>query len=136
MTKRTGHDEKQKTAIDDVGQSADLSALNCQNEWRSGSTGRLLGDGDQLGVVGTDDQSHDEHGADVEDQDTPERALDGSRNGLARVLRLAEGDADCEGVSLCQWHRPQHDQANATDNSIPIYANNCQQGSQHAERSG
>lgn len=65
--------------------------MHSHNEWGRSSEVLIRV---QLRVVVRNQQTHEEHGQDVEDDDTPDDLTDGGRNSLSWVGRLTTGDTN------------------------------------------
>ena len=101
-----GEDEEQDGAVEDTREVRDAGQFDGDDEGRCGGGGGVSPavKSKLLGVVGNQ-HAEKEDGEHVEDEDSVKGQLDGARDGLARVLRLSDGDTDKLGTQICKSGR-------------------------------
>jgi hypothetical protein len=97
-------DGNQKNGVDYGGKSLDTSSVDGDDEGRL-RDGRTVRRVEEVFVVVGNEESHDENGGDVENQDPPERSPDGLGDVLSGVLGLTtvwRVEKFCQSEGFCQ----------------------------------
>ena len=93
-------DEDEDAGVYEAGQGVDARLDYGDDEGGGGGTGGgFCGEDKAFGVVGNE-RTDEEDGEDVEDDDAPEGQFDGTGDDFARVLGLADRDADEFGAEV------------------------------------
>lgn len=99
---RSAEGEEQNTSIHDARKVPNARKANGKHEWRSRSSCRCLISLREVFVVVGDEHAEEEDTQNVKKQDPVECKLDGTRNGLAGVLRFSDGHTDKFGAEVCK----------------------------------